>query len=310
MSGRAARLGLALVGLTVALPGGVAGQDPDRPDSLRDGVAPAPAPSVPTAPPVPRFGFSLTVGTLGFSDLQVQPVLAERPAAGDADPESWLLRRHISAGGYHVQGSALVSLGPAWAVRVGAGVGRAELEVGYGGGDGDALEEVRSLPAAAGGSLGLVSVEGALRFRIPSRRRLAPYAELGVAQEWWSLGGSGDPVLPGAESLLNAQRRTAVHLGVGGTIRLTGGLDARLQATTRYLRTPLAPGTPATPVAGGDSLSVTLAAPGMTPFADGTVELLRIMRLEAGLTLRLGPVAGAARNPSTGSGAGPSGTRP
>ena len=282
-------------------PGRAAAQDPTERATQR----PTARAAVWTEPAVPRVAFAIGIGTLGISDLQVQPVRAERTGPGGTVTES-VLRRSIRAeGGYQVSGSALLSLSRAWAVRAGAGAGRADLRMGYGGDDDDLLAEARGIPLPGEATLNLVSGEAALRFRVPAPGRFRPYGELGVAAERWGLDGGEDALVPGTEPLLEEVTRIGAHIAVGGEFPLTGRLDGRLQLSTRLFRTPVTPGPAGTALGGTDSLRLTLAAIGAAPFADGAVEIARIFRLEAGLSLRLGAV-GEPPKPSAGSGDAPS----
>ena len=170
------------------------------------------------------------------------------------------------------------------------------------------LDEAREAPSAEEATLRQLGAEAALRFRVPAPGRFRPYAELGVAAERWSVDGAADVLVPGTEALTEAVTRFGAHLAVGGEFPLTGALDGRIQLATRLFRTPLVPAPAGVALAGTDSLRLTLAGPGTAPFADGAVELVRVLRLEAGISLRLGVIAEPPK-PGAGSAGAPSGSR-
>jgi hypothetical protein len=233
------------------------------------------------------FGVSFSVGTLLFGDLQSQPVRAERLDETGRVTETVVLRRELgAASGLHASASVVVPLGAVWRGRVGVGLGRTRLRHGFEGPDAWTTEAT-AMPLTGGRDVSLVTGEAALRFVIPSRHALRPYLELGASAERWR-SDSSDGAFPELEQLSGGVTRVGAHAALGGRYPLTDRLQGRLQASLRALRTPLAP------VAGGSEigrsdgmvLSTQSVMPG--PFADRSVALVRLLRLDLGLSYSLG----------------------
>ena len=258
----------------------VAEPDPADQDSM---VAPEPSPAA-YAPP--RFSGGLTLGRVTGSTLQTQPVLAERVAGDGTVLDQWTLRRSVDLDAVYQLGAwALVSLGPAWALRVGGGIGWGSLSSSFGGEPAEIGDEAEELAAHEPG-IQLLSLVGALRFRIPATRRFRPYAELGLAAERWGVGvaqGSGAPGVRG----LDGGQRLGAHLAVGGTLPIGDRLGLDLQLTSRLYRTPLDQTPTGTQLVSGDSLRLTFAAPVEAPFADAAAELLSTLQLGLGVSYRI-----------------------
>ena len=262
---------------------------PARPDTVVRRAAPP--------RPVPRVAFSVTVGTLGFGDLQTQPVRATALDADGLPTDSTVLERRLAAeDGLQVGVAALVSLTSAWAVRAGATLGRATLAGGY---DGEAPFEgdARGLAPAASDDLTFLALEAALRFRPLSNRRLQP---------WVELGGAGvrvtaeDPAFPGAAEL-DGDIALAALAGVGALVPLWGPVSGAVSLTAQLLRTPAGIAPAGGVVAAGDTLVVRFLAPDGRAVADPGRELLRVTRLDLGLSVGLGgggPRAARAGRPS------------
>ncbi|MFW5951363.1 MAG: hypothetical protein ACOCVZ_04535 [Gemmatimonadota bacterium] len=280
--------------LLLAAGGGALGaQEPDTiPDPTRaptDSAPPLAQDTTPAPRPAyvpPRAAFSLTVGTLGLGTLQRQPVLfMRRDPAGDV-PASATLNRSVEAdGGAHLAAAVTASLSRAWAVRLGAGVGRATLRTGYSGQDSLFVRTARAVSDRESVALSILSLEAALRFRIPSTRRAQPFVELGIASLGWAVDGA----LPGGEGLSDA-RRTAALAAVGAIVPVTGPLAARIQASTRVFRTPLDPAAEGAAGLTSSTLTASFLDPPGDGFADTARELIQTARLELGLTFQWGTV--------------------
>ena len=245
-----------------------------------------PAPVAVQAPAPPLLALSLTAGPVGFSRLQVQPVLAERTDDLGEPVEDWNAWRSLSASsGWELDLSGLVSLGPVWALRIGVGIARARLDVDYGGVADALLDEIDALPGPAGGRLSLLSGDAALRFRVPVSGRLRPFVELGAVAERWSVEPDDGPLPPAVEE--EDVARFGGRAGVGVEFPLIDRVEGQVQLSTRLFRTPLETGSVGAPLEANDSLRLTLMAPATAPWSDGSVELARLLRLDLGLTLRL-----------------------
>lgn len=255
---------LALLALTAAAPPAVTGQ---------------------TAEPLPpRLSAAISVGTIGVTDLQTQPVRADRlDEAGDVVETAVLSRTLTGGSGRGASAALVVRVSPAWDVRLGAGVGTIRLGHGFTGAD-QWVIEAREVPVAEDRSVGVVSFESALRYRVPTGHPLRPYLELGVVAERWR----SDPVLPGGAGDIEALRRFGGHAAVGGDYPLTGGLALGLRAATRVFQTPLAPLSVGAEVGRTETLVLTAEAPEAARFADAAVELVRAVRLDVGLSYRPG----------------------
>jgi hypothetical protein len=255
-------------------------QDTTR--AVQDTLAPARPAYVP-----PRFALSLTVGTIGIGTLQAQPALAERVTGAGAVTDSVLLARSVEADrGLAVGASALWSLGPRWAVRVGAELGRATLGSTYEGEDDLYVDAANQLAAEDEVDATMLALEAAVRMRLPSSRRAQPYVEVGAFTTRWSTD-EDRPGIPLAEGV----QRVGAHAAVGAVIPLWGALSATVQATDRVYRTPLdaAPGGTAGPA--GSTLAVTLLAPGEAAYADEEYTLVNSLQLDLGLRFTAGSAA-------------------
>lgn len=260
-------------------------------------VGPPPKPSYDP----PRIAVSLAGGRLSFSDLQNQRVRAERlNEAGTPTGESFLERSLAAEDGLQVGGSVLLGLSRAWAVRVGATVGKASLAAGYSGDD-PWEEDVKGLPVAPSTDVSVLSAEGALRFRMRSSRPFQPYAEMGLGALRLT---AEDPSFPGAAGL-TGETSLSVLAAVGAIIPIRGPLAGRLQATGHFFGTPASPAEAGAPVAAGDTLRVTFLDAAAGTFADPVRELLRALRLDVGLSVEVG-----AMRRSDAPAAPPSGSRP
>ncbi len=253
-------------------------------EPVQEQPAPAAAPATPP-PPVPSFSVSLTFGAMGDRPLQGQPVLAERrDAAGNVLQSASLGRSLEAEGGFEVGISGLMTLDPAWAVRLGAGIGRTTFGVSYNGEDDVFVAAAGHLAAGEATPVTIVVLEGALRLRIPSTRQAQPYLELGATSIRWH----ADSPLSGADGIEDGVHRLAGTAAVGVEIPLRDRLSARLHASARTYRTPLDVTSAGTESASSPTLSVTFADPAATLFADAAQELTTAFRLDLGLTLAFG----------------------
>lgn len=256
-------------------------QDSVRQDSaVQDTVRPAPVRRYEPA----AFSLIVTVGTPGGGEIQDQPVLAvRRNLAGVALDTAVLSRAVTLQGEISARVSGEIGLGPAWSLRLGAGITTGTLEASY---SGDADLFVISARAVESGraELRALSVESALRYRIPSRRRLQPYLELGAAYSRWTADGS----LPEAAALASNVHRFEARAGLGGVIPLTGSLSARIHVSTRAFRNPVALVPVGDTALASSALVLTARAPSRSTFADTRHETLSLVRLELGLSLDLG----------------------
>jgi opacity protein-like surface antigen len=289
--------GLLVVSLVAILsPAFAVAQDPPLPEAPAPDTIPDAVPdTIPDAPaPIwtpPRFTVSVSIGTLGSGDLQTQAVQAERLGEDGVVLESADLGRRIGLrGGYRAQVSATGALGHGWALRLAAAMGRGRLAHSYSGPDRWAADAA-ALPAAGDRDVSLTGIETALRFNVLTGHRLSPYLEVGIAADRWQSAGAGDPVA-GAAALSAGVTRVAGLAAVGGLYPVTDRLAVRVQATTRFQRTPLSAIPPGHEIARGDTLVLTTQAHQARPFADPAVELLSLVRLDFGLSYGLGP-AGA-----------------
>lgn len=270
-------------------------------DTVAQDTAARPVPVPPDLPAsAPRLALDLFIGTLGLGDLQSQPVRTER-LRPDSTITTDTLRRTVAVnGGFQIGASAAWSITPRWAVRVGAAWGQGQLEAGYAGGTEELRARAGELPDDGASDVRLLLLESALRFRLPSQRRVQPYAELGVGASRWSIDDGGGP---GPGPFDDVSTRLAVLAGIGGTVPLTSNLSAFFAVAGRFFRTPLGTVDAETPLAAGDSLTLIFEAPNALPFGDGTREMTRVMRFELGLSLGLGRVVARPtdRSGSTGS---------
>jgi hypothetical protein len=256
-------------------------------------VAPTAGAFAQDAPAQPRVSFSITIGTIGYGDLQAQPVLAERIAEdenGEGAPESAVLRRSVSVErGIHAAGSVAVSLGAYWSVRAGAGGGRVRLDHGFAGADVWAAEAA-AVPIAGGREVALSSVEAALRFRLPSAHTLRPYLEVGAAAERWRARDSSLP-FPGASAIAEDVTRIGGHAAVGAHYPLTDRWAVRAQGSARVFRTPLEPAPVGAEAGRTDALVLSFQQPSAGAFGDSSLELVQGVRLELGLSYGVGAAA-------------------
>lgn len=298
MSGRALAV---LLAIGVASAGRAGAQEP--PDSAApqqpDSAAPQQADSVAPiqVPPLtgPRFSLILTVGPTGLGELQSQPIVARRTDLAGAVLDSAVVGRSLVAdGGYHAAASAAYALTPAWVIRLGAGVTRGTLRPEY---EGDPDVFIHSegaitinlldpLVGSRTTDFSVLEVESALRYRIPSSRRLQPWLELGAVMTRWSTADA----VPGAMDLEGGVTRFGAVGAVGGRLPLKDGLSLRLRVSTRAIGNPVPRGRDALTIP-GSRLDLDYREPSGAPFADATRELLRVLRFEAGISLDLGRAA-------------------
>ncbi|MEJ2504085.1 MAG: hypothetical protein P8177_12375, partial [Gemmatimonadota bacterium] len=150
---------------------------------------PEPEPAFPYVPP--RLAVTITAGTPGLGDLQSQPATVTRPvlgAGGKIAVETDALTRTVRAeGGYEIGVTGVVSLNATWALRAGVGYGSATLVTAYSGPEADdAVAAVDRLADTESGDLQLLAAQAALRYRLPSSRRVRPFVELGAVALRWS----------------------------------------------------------------------------------------------------------------------------
>lgn len=290
---------LALVALAPATsPGAGAAQEvpppAGPPDTLAADTLPADTldalPGDTTARPAPvlrlppRVAVSATIGTLGFTDLQTQPVMATLLGEEGVPPDSAVLERRLAVeDGLQFGVAALVSLTPAWALRAGASWGRGRL-AGGDAGDDPIEGAARGLAPAASDRVDVFAIEAALRFRVASSRRAQPWAELGAGAVRLT---AEDPSFPGAAALDGAVSLAALA-GVGAVVPIRGPISGVVRATAQVFRTPAVTAPADAPVAANDTLRVRFLAPGGRAVADPGRELLRALRLEVGLSVGLG----------------------
>lgn len=265
-------------------------------DSATQGMAPRSGasaqdtvPARPERPPYvpPRYALSMTLGTAGLGTLQRQPVLARRINAAGATLDSTYLSRAIEGGrAVQLSVSALVSLTPSWALRLGAMADRATLRPEFRGGEEDDLfiGAARRLANAQETHVTMLGVEGAIRLRIPASRRAQPYLELGASAVRWD----ADDALNAAGDLTDGVMRVGGLAGVGILVPFGDRFAARAQAMSHAYRTVLEPASAGTPAGRGRTLSLELVDSPATAFADGAHELTTTIRLELGLSVRLG----------------------
>jgi hypothetical protein len=244
----------------------------------------------------PRFSLALMLGPAGFGEIQSQTIITvETDLAGAVLDSAEASRSLVADGGLQAAVSLAYAVTPAWVLRVGAGVTRGTLRTEY---EGDPDEFVRPvgplslnlLDPIAGSratDFTVLEVESALRYRIPSSRRLQPYLELGTVMSRWT----AKDAVAGAAGLEDGITRFGVIGAVGGRLPLRERLSLRLRVSTRALGNPAAGGGPESLAIPGSRLVPESLEPGGAPFADTTREVLRALRLEAGLSLDLGRAA-------------------
>jgi hypothetical protein len=254
------------------------------------------AASAQAPPPEPRpFTVAVTVGSLNPGDLQSQPVLVERLDEEGLVTGAATLDRTISlGGGFRVNGSVAMAMGRSWSARIGGTVGRARLAHRYEGDDAWVVDAT-AIPTDGDATVSVSGIDLGLRFRIPASHPFAPYLELGVGAERWT-GGDAAP-FPGAGALADPMSRIGANAAVGVDYVVADRLAVRLQASTRFQRTPLAPLPAGLELARVDTLTVTTGAPGSRAFADAAIEHLGRVRFELGLSYGLGGAAVARQDP-------------
>lgn len=296
--------------------GGSSPVDAQEPDTVPDTTRqePAIAPTAPAYVP-PRFALSLSVSTFGFNTLQSQPVLARDPLAahaeGSSTPRDWwwpesratalgtvmdssTLGRSVEAeGGFQVGASGVLGLGPVWAVRLGAAVGRTTLRTRYEGEDTPLQGAASRLAGTEASDATVLSAEAALRMRLPSARQARPYLEVGASAIHWQAGAP----LPGAPGLGAGVRRFGGLAALGVDVPFSHRLAATAQATRRVFRTPLDPAPAGTAAASSSTVDLTFRSPPADLFADGARELSSALRLELGITMGLGGAVAAPPDP-------------
>lgn len=283
---------------------GAAAPDSARQDTTAQDTLPPPRPPFRYTPPA--LSVTVSVGRPGSGPLQTQPVLVQYSGLYGAPPDTVRLARELRAEGGLVAGvAATVSLAPSWAVNLGVGLARAEVQTRYAA-DEEALGP--SAAALAGGNVDLtaVSVETTVRYRIPSSRRLQPFIELGGAVSRWSLPQS----LSAATELSSGATRLEAVAGVGAIVPLNDRFSARFRASSRVLRTP------APPQVSGVTLATVPKGAGQplfrqrhsllmqtqtipdNGFADSAREVLALLRVELGISLDLGRTGEASPGPA------------
>lgn len=243
-------------------------------------TAATPAPHAPA-----RFSLALSVGGLGDRTLQSQTVLAERRNAAGTVLETATLGRSMEAeGGVEVGLTGTLSLGPTWAVRVGAGLGFTTFGVAYNGDDELFVTAAGHLAEREAVDVTVVALDAALRMRIPSTRRAQPYLELGATSMTWR----GASPMAGAPELEDGVHRVAGLAAAGVIVPVRNRLAAQLRISSRTYRTPVGISPAGEPGVRSSTLVTTFAAPESRPFADPALELTTALRLDVGLSLGLG----------------------
>jgi hypothetical protein len=231
----------------------------------------------------PRFTLSLSAGPLHGGTLQEQPVRVERLGEEGVVTEAFDLDRRIQLrGGARILASATAALPAGWVGRLGASFGQGRLSRSYAGDEAWA-EPALELDAAGSRDVQVVGVEVGLRYPIPLDHPFRPFIELGVVRESWRQS-SGSEAVPGAEPLTGGATLYGAHIALGGDYPLTDRIAARVQLTSRFQRTPLAPMAPGTELARGDSLAIHSVESPARPFADAAVEMLSSVRFAVGLS--------------------------
>lgn len=278
------------------------GQDrPQDPGEVSDSAAQDTAAAQDTLPQPPArryepaaFSLTVTAGLPGSGEAQSQPVLAYRRTLSGAVLDSALLNRTVRyQGGISARVSGELGLSPAWVLRLGAGVTTATLQTSY---SGDRDLYVLSVEAIQAGEAELraLSLESAIRYRIPSSRRLQPYLEFGAVYSRWSAEGS----LSEVAAIGAGTERFEALAGVGGVVPLNRTFSARLHLSTRVFRNPV-PALPAgDTVLTSSALALTAQRPPASAFADADREMLSLLRLELGLSLDLQRPAANLRRPA------------
>lgn len=290
--GRAAVLLVALMALGAVT---LAAQEPDTlpADTLATGTLPpadtataadtVPEPAFTYVPP--RAAFAITINRPSAGRLQSQPVLARLLSEGGEVRDTALLERAVEVDGALELGvSSVWTLGPGWALRLGAGIGRLTIRPRYLVEDTAFARATGALAADEASDATTIFLEGALRMRIASDRRAQPYLELGAAALRWE---SADQ-LAGDPGLHDGVTRIAPMAAVGAVIPVKGRLSAALQLSTRALRTPAPSAATGTSGSSNESIAITFADPARTRFADSTHELVSMLRLDVGVSMGIG----------------------
>jgi hypothetical protein len=255
-------------------------------------AGPMAGPTAGQAPDPEPYGFRVSVmlGTMGFTDLQAQPLRAARTAPNGEDeddaapPESVRLTRRLGVeGGRMASLSIGLGMGRSWAVRVGAGIGSGTLARSLDGPD-EWVEEAREVADTDAVDFGLMALSSALQYRIPTPYAFRPYLELGASLERWT----ADTSLPAGDGESDEVTRLAGMVAVGGDYPVTQRIALSLRLGTTVFRTPLTPRLAGQEVGRSDSLVLTTEAPDTRRFSDTAVELARSTRVSVGLTVRLG----------------------
>ncbi|MFW5946870.1 MAG: hypothetical protein ACOCUW_00145 [Gemmatimonadota bacterium] len=284
---------LALAALTVAADRAGAQDRPRERTPPTDSAAQDTVPdteSQDTVPRGPALGYEppalsvvLTVGLPGGGEAQSQPVTAYRTDLAGTVLDSVVLGRTQTVQGGIRAGIAVEwSLGTRWAVRVAGGAATASLETGYRG-PSEVFVPAAEAIAHDDAELRVLSAETALRYRIPSRRRVRPYLELGAGFSRWSFDGA-------TAGPATDVTRFEVLAAVGAVIPLRGRISARVHASSRMLRTPVDLVVPGDTAAASSALTLIAREPDGTTFADGARETLGLTSLDLGLSVGLGSV--------------------
>lgn len=279
------------VGALVAGPAHAQQPDAQQPEAQDpEAQEPDEPPREPLGAGVPRFAIAVMVGTLGERPIQSQPVLAERRDAAGTVLETATLTRSIAGdGGIEAAVQGELSLGPVWALRLGLGAGRTRFAPEYRGEEDIFVAAADHLAAGEGAAVTVLTIEGALRMRIPSSRRAQPYLELGAAALRWQ---SSTPFAGGAD-LSGGANRLAGVAAAGLVVPIRDRLSARIHGSARAYRTPLNPVSPGTRGPTSSTLAISFLAPETAPFADPGQELITALRLDIGLSAGLGALATA-----------------
>lgn len=284
------------------VPLGAQDQDTLPPDTAAE--EPSATPPAPDYSP-PRLALSVTVGRLGFGTLQRQPVMARRVTAAGEVVDSTVLSRAVEAGsGLQVGVSGVLHIDRIWAIRLGTSVGRTTVRPEYEGEAALFAATAARLAETEATEATLLTVEAALRMRIPSSHWAQPYVELGGSAMRWRTGTgiAGTPALEDGVQRLGGMAAVGLDVPVGDRIAV------RFQATSRVFRTPADPAPAGLQGPASSTMTLTFTRPEPEPFADPYRELTTTLRLELGVSLALGGTVAAPRDPDVPA-ASPSPTR-
>ncbi len=230
------------------------------------------------------------LGTTGYPDLQIQPVLVERLDEDGAVIGSNTLRRHLRAERSGSVGLELgMAMGRQWSISVAGSLGRTRLTQSFDGPEEWAVNAAE-VPVAEDPGIGLFAWMAAVQYRITTGLPLSTYLRVGFGSERWR----SDAALPAGAGGAQAVTRYSGLAVVGGEYQLTPTLAVGVRANTVVFRTPLMPAVAGTELGRTDTVVLTAQAPAARRFADEALELVRTTRLELGLTYR---PAGAAVEP-------------